>query len=560
MVRQGRVIEEEVKNIGLLTRDQIKEVHSLQKETHESIDEILLRLGYIKTQEVGNIIAEHLGLAFTPIKDLEISTLIINKVPSTVAYRHRIVPVRVENNILFIATDRPFNYLASANIEEFLKSKIEFQLASPEDLTALLERFYSLKEQPIDTIIEDFEAETVVLKKKEVSEEEAPIIKLVSMLIADAFKRRSSDIHIEPLENKFRIRYRIDGILHEVPGPPKHLQSSVISRVKLMAGMDIAEKRLPQDGRIRLTIHQKDIDLRVSTLPAIYGESVVLRILDRSSFLMGLSQLGFLEDEQETFEKIIRSPHGIILDTGPTGSGKTTTLYACLNYINKPDRKLVTIEDPVEYQLNGVNQVQIKPQIGLSFATGLRSILRQAPDVIMVGEIRDYETAQIAIQAALTGHLVISTLHTNDAPGAITRLVDMGVKSYLVASSLQAILAQRLVRMVCPECRIPYIPTKEELANFGIKQDVLKKATFYTGRGCDVCSQTGFKGRIAIFEFLVVTDKVRDLIYKRVSSNIIREEVRKDRMRTLREDGIVKATRGITTLSEVARVTQTDID
>ena len=559
MVRPRRVIEEEVKNIGLLTQAQITEVQNLQKETHERIDEILLRLGYIRTQEVGNIIAEHLGIPFVSTKDSNIPLSIIDKVPSTLAYRHRIVPLNLENDILIIATDIPFNFLAADNLEAFIKTNIELRLTMATDLSTLLERYYSLKEQPIETMMDKIDMETVVLKKAEITEEDAPIIRLVSLLITDAFKRRASDIHIEPLEDKFRIRYRIDGILHEVPGPPKHLQGSIISRVKLMSGMDIAEKRLPQDGRIRIVIQGKELDLRVSTLPAIYGESVVLRILDKSSFLLGLSQLGFMDNDRERFEHLVRSPHGIILDTGPTGSGKTTTLYASLSYINKPDRKLVTIEDPVEYQLNGINQVQIKPQIGLTFANGLRSILRQAPDVIMVGEIRDFETAQIAIQAALTGHLVFSTLHTNDAPGAVTRLIDMGIKPYLVASSLQAVLAQRLVRTLCPDCKTEYIPTKEELANFNTSKEDIEKTKFYTGKGCDSCSQTGFKGRISIFELLIFTDKIRELIYQSVPSNIIREEAKREGMCTLREDGFIKASKGITTLSEVIRVTQMDI-
>jgi len=339
-------------------------------------------------------------------------------------------------------------------------------------------------------------------------------------------------VHIEPLENKFRIRYRIDGILVEVPGPPKRLQGAVISRVKIMAGMDIAEKRLPQDGRIRIQVGARELDLRVSTLPALYGESVVLRILDKSSYMMGLSELGFAPDDEKKFKKIVRLPHGIFLVTGPTGSGKTTTLYAALHYINKPDRKLITIEDPVEYQITGINQVQIRPQINLTFAMGLRSMLRQAPDIIMVGEIRDFETAQIAVQASLTGHMVFSTLHTNDAPGALTRLIDMGIKPYLVASAVQAIMAQRLVRVICKVCKTEYTPTDTEIAMLRLTQPLPKNAKFYKGKGCVVCSQTGYRGRIAIFELLVIKDELREMVFDNRPANDLKRKARELGMHT----------------------------
>jgi general secretion pathway protein E/type IV pilus assembly protein PilB len=387
-------------------------------------------------------------------------------------------------------------------------------------------------------------------------DDDAPVIKLVNMIIEEALKRRASDIHIEPLEHKFRIRYRIDGVLHEIQGPPKRLQGSIISRLKIMAGMDIAEKRMPQDGRIKLKLEKKELDLRVSTLPATYGESVVMRILDKSGFMVGLEDMGFLPENKKDFEKLINLPNGMILVTGPTGSGKTTTLYATLSHINQKERKVITIEDPVEYQLDGINQVQVKSQINLTFASGLRSMLRQAPDIIMVGEIRDLETAEIAIQSALTGHLIFSTLHTNDAVGTVARLIDMGIKPYLVASTVQGILAQRLVRTICPSCREAYNPSAEEAAMLSISPGRLKDCELYKGKGCSACNNTGFKGRMGIYELLIMNDNMRELVIENTPSTVLCKKAREFGMRTLKEDGMEKVKRGYTTIEEILRVTQ----
>jgi general secretion pathway protein E/type IV pilus assembly protein PilB len=376
------------------------------------------------------------------------------------------------------------------------------------------------------------------------------------MLFEEAYQHRASDVHLEPLEDKFRIRYRVDGVLQEMPGPPKRLQGSLISRVKIMAGMNIAEKRLPQDGRIKFNADNKELDLRVSTIPAIHGEGVVVRILDRSRLVLDLEKLGFSPEEKKNYEELITLPNGIILVTGSTGCGKTTTLYTSLSQINKPTKKLLTLEDPVEYQLTGINQVQVKPEIGLTFASGLRSMLRQAPDVIMVGEIRDYETAAIAVQASLTGHLIFSTLHTNDAIGAIVRLVDMGVKPYLVASTLQGILAQRLIRTLCPRCKKPYRPDEKELKAFGKSLSQAKGVTFYQAKGCEECHSTGYKGRIGIFEFLLLDDEFRNLVCEAPQSTELKKMAGRKGMRSLREDGWIKAAEGKTTLSEILRVTQ----
>ena len=559
------IIEEMLKGIGLLKLEQINEVRRIQRDTRERFGLILLRKGYISDENIRNLVVTQLGVKLDEIQNLKIESEVIKKVPVTFAYHHKIVPIRFNNNILTIATDNPFNFLAIENFKVFLKHNIEGVLTSEENIDKLLDKYYGHKEEaPLDVLIADMGigqkiAADETKKAEVISKEEAPVIKLVSLVIAEAVKRRASDIHIEPLEDKFRIRYRIDGVLQEVPGPPRRLQASVISRVKIMAGIDIAEKRLPQDGRIRIDIGGRKLDLRVSTLPAIHGESVVLRILDKSSFLLSLKELGFDSQDEEKFKRLINMPNGILLVTGPTGSGKTTTLYASLSYINKPDKKLITVEDPVEYQISGVNQVHIRPQINLTFASSLRSILRQAPDVIMIGEIRDFETAQIAIQAALTGHLVFSTLHTNDAPGAITRLIDMGIKPYLVASAVQAVLAQRLVRVICPSCRVEYKPTKEELEMIKLTPEQLKKARFYRGKGCEDCLDTGYKNRIGIFELLVMTEKIRELVFEKISSSFIKEKARTLGMVTLREDGMGKVLRGITTISEVMRVTQQDI-
>jgi len=380
------------------------------------------------------------------------------------------------------------------------------------------------------------------------------------LIILEAFRNRASDIHLEPMETRFRVRYRIDGVLHEVDSPPKRLQPAVISRVKIMAHMKISEKRTPQDGRILVNIIGRELDLRVSTVPTNHGESVVMRILDKQNLALGLPKLGFFSDDQQTFERLIGLSDGIILVTGPTGSGKTTTLYACLGAINKPDRKIITVEDPVEYQISGINQVQVRSDINLTFSYALRSILRQAPNIIMIGEIRDIETANIATEASLTGHLVFSTLHTNDAPSAITRLLDIGVKPFLVASSLRAVMAQRLVRCICDHCKEEYTPTEAELRLLGDAAQQMSETTLYKGRGCNKCALTGYSGRKGIFEIFLITDEIQRMIFETVPASELRKRARECGMRTLREDGLRKVIAGVTTIDEIVRVTMGDID
>jgi len=389
---------------------------------------------------------------------------------------------------------------------------------------------------------------------------DAPLIKLVNSLIVEAFKMRASDIHLEPLPKRFRLRYRIDGVLHEMKAPPKRLQAAILSRLKIQSNMSISEHRVPQDGRIQTAVGGKLIDLRVSCLPTNHGESIVMRILDKEGLRLGLPELGFFTDDQQTFERLIALPDGILLVTGPTGSGKTTTLYSCLHFINRPDRKIITVEDPVEYLLAGINQVQVNDVVGLTFGAALRSILRQAPNVIMIGEIRDLETATIAINASLTGHLVFSTLHTNDAPSAVTRLIDIGVKPFLVASSTRGLMAQRLVRKVCRQCAAPYVPTEAEMRTLGMDAGQLHGATFLHGKGCANCTNTGYRGRFGIFEIFVIDDEARKLIYEKVPASVLRTRAREMGMRTLREDGVRKAQAGMTTPDEVIRATVGDMD
>ncbi len=551
MNRKKEFVIEVLKNIGLLNERQINEALREQLKTGERFGKILSRLGYISNEAVGQALIPQLGILpiKLPSRD-SVDKDLVTKLSPEVALTHRVFPIKYEMDVLQLATDDPFNFIAIDNIKRFTDLDLEIELANKEELEGLLNSFYTKKEKAPEFLKV---SENI---KEGTADIDAPIIRLVDLIIEEAVKRRASDIHIEPLEEKLRLRYRIDGVLQEVPAPPKRLQGPIISRIKIMANMDIAEKRQPQDGRIKASLVNRELDIRVSTLPAIYGESVVMRLLDRSGFLLNLEDLGFLPESRKEFERLIKMPNGMILVTGPTGSGKTTTLYAVLSHINQKERKIITVEDPVEYQLDGINQVQIKPQIGLTFASGLRSMLRQAPDIIMVGEIRDLEAASIAIQAALTGHLILSTLHTNDAVSSITRLIDMGAKPYLVASTLLGALAQRLIRTICPSCSEPHKLTEEESALLFSKSKPPEDIQVNKGRGCEACNNTGYKGRIGIFEFLIINDRIRELIFERASSNLIFEEAKKMGMRSLREDGFEKVKAGLTTLQEVMRVTQ----
>jgi len=549
-----------------MTERQIQEALKAQKVHRRRFGQLLAELKFIPSENIAKSLVSQFGISPTKINPTEISPDAIKLISYELACLHRILPVKLDKTTLTIATDSIFNFLAVDNLQAILKVRqLDIVYVQTELFDSCMNKVY--KREEVKKVIKDKPAPQEKEKKEGVSEflrqaenitgkEEAPIVKLVSLLLQEAYQNRASDVHLEPLEDQFRIRYRIDGVLEEVPGPPKRLTGSLISRVKIMAGMDIAEKRLPQDGRIKFSANGKELDLRVSSIPSIHGESIVIRILDRSRLVLDLEKIGFSPKDKAQYEELIKLPNGIILVTGPTGCGKTTTLYTSLTLLNKPTKKLLTLEDPVEYQLPGVNQVQIKPEIDLDFTSGLRSMLRQAPDIIMVGEIRDYEAAAIAIQASLTGHLIFSTLHTNDAPGAITRLIDMGVKPYLVASTLQGILAQRLIRSLCPKCKKPYQPNKDELEAFGKSASSAKGLKFYQPSGCPECHSSGYKGRIGIFELLILDDEIRNYISEEAVAYKIRQLASKKGMHSLREDGWLKATQGITSLDEILRVTQ----
>lgn len=500
---------------------------------------------------------EHLG-----VDDLPRVPFVLDGISARFIRENRIVPLELRDDVLRVLMADPDNRAAIDALKVAVASLVKVFTADEAVIAEYINRFYGKEAQDLNKIIENIgesglefiqEDEEDAERLKDIASE-APIIQLVNFIIKRAVEGRASDIHIEPYEEELKVRYRIDGILYDIESPPKRLQAAIISRIKIMARLNIAERRLPQDGRIRLRVEEREIDLRVSSIPVMHGESVVMRILDREHIIIDVNQLGFPPDTLSTFHQLITRPHGIILVTGPTGSGKTTTLYGALDKINSPDKKIITVEDPVEYQIRGINQIQVKPQIGLNFNNTLRHIVRQDPDIIMIGEIRDLEAADIAIQAALTGHLVFSTLHTNDAPSALTRLLDIGVENFLLSSTIRAILAQRLVRVICPACRTEdtQAMNTEEFRALGIDS----RTILYRGQGCEQCSHTGFYGRTGIFELLVVTDEIRKMIVRQTDANLIRSEARRQGMRTLLEDGIRKATAGRTTLGEVLRVTQ----
>jgi general secretion pathway protein E len=551
---------------GLIDQDELHTALNLQPESTEKLCKLLVDLGYVSEKDCLAVVAEHLNVSSISGAEYPAVPVLENVLTHRFMKQCKFVPVALENNVLTLAMTDPLDDATLDLVRQVTGFTIKAVLGAESEIMDVLEKFYGSSASTFGRIIEGIDEGSIDSLADEIEDieqlkdlaSEAPVIRLVNLILSKAIEARASDVHIEPFEKDLKVRYRIDGILYDVESPPKKLKAAIISRVKIMAKLNIAERRLPQDGRIKLKVLGKDIDLRVSTLPTMYGESVVMRILDKSnSDLYDLQRLGFPADSLRELEALIRHPHGILLVTGPTGSGKTTTLYSALGTINLPDKKIITIEDPVEYQMDGVNQIQVNPQIGLTFATGLRHIVRQDPDVIMVGEIRDLETAEIAIRAALTGHLVFSTLHTNDAPGAITRLVDMGAEDYLIASSLLGVLAQRLVRVICPHCRVEVFPVPEMLDEIGFRRgDSPEPDRFYEGRGCERCSNTGFSGRLGIFELMVVNDEVRKLTVGKADSGQIRKKALEYGMRSLRDDGWLKVRQGLTTLSEVLRVTQ----
>lgn len=558
-------VDELLRRTGLFTPAQVGEMLAARAATGQPLVDVLLNSAIVPEERLLTALAEVLHLRFTKLADQDIDTAARAKVPTRVVFQYNVLPIRADDRALVVATSDPFNLPMIEALRLVAGCRVELVLSPRTEILKALKKYYGVGAETLDAllhknVLDIEEAEPITKADLEQAGGEASVVKFVNQIVAEAVKERATDIHIEPMEEDLRIRYRVDGVLHQTPVPPqlKHFQSAIISRIKVMANMDIAERRLPQDGRINVRRGSDEIDVRVSTIPTTYGESVSLRLLMRSSIFLGLDKLGLGAADETTIRHLLDLPHGIILVTGPTGSGKSTSLYAFLSTINSIDQRIITIEDPVEYELPGVNQINVKPDIGLTFASGLRHILRQDPDVIMVGEVRDLETAEIAIRAALTGHLVFSTLHTNDSAGAITRLLDMGIEPFLVSSALEAVLAQRLVRTICPACKEQYAPGADYLTKAGFPAADLSRTKFYRGRGCEECRFTGYKGRTGIYEVLLVSEALRPLIIDRAPSTTVKQAAAGRGMKSLRDDGWEKVKAGWTTVEEVARVTQED--
>ncbi len=551
-------VEQVLLERSFITEEQLKKIREDSKKKGIPVGKLLVRSGVVSEDDYAHAMSEILGVPYIDLANYLVDAATIKCIPENIARKHKAIPVFKIGSTITVAMTDPKDIMVIDDLTRRSKCEIEPVLAAEGAILSAIDQYYGVTGS-VDEVIKDIdkgtkkEAGPVELDSAKLSEmaEEAPVIKLVNLIIMQAVKDGASDIHIEPEETALKVRFRVDGILHEMFSPPKHLEPALMSRIKVLSKMDISEKRKPQDGRFNLKIENRDIDMRVSSFPTIYGENIVIRILDRSSILLGLDKLGFSKDVQKEFEKLIKRPHGIILVTGPTGSGKTTTLYSALSAIDSEEKNIITVEDPVEYHLGRIRQSQINPKAGLMFASGLRSILRQDPDVVMVGEIRDKETAEIAIQAALTGHLVFSTLHTNDASGALSRLIDMGIEPFLISSSVVGILAQRLVRVICDKCKQSYKPTEE--ISKGLE---LEGKELFKGKGCKRCKETGYKGRIGIFELLVINDNIRKLIVDRSQSDVIKKKANESGMKVLRNDGLNKVREGVTTVDEVIKATQ----
>jgi general secretion pathway protein E len=559
---RSRLLGEILVAEGLTSPDAVERALARQRTTGELIGEALVALGVVTQDEVLRAVAQQQDLPYLTRDEMPSALPVLKNLSAKYLRTYAVCPVSVEGGSVTVATSDPRNPMVVDDLRQTTGLSVKLVVSSPEAITEAIDRTYDgANASALQRIVEGMDDERGQDGDEDVSHLrdmafEAPVVRLVNLLVENAITAEASDIHIEPFEDTLRIRYRIDGILYDQEAPPRRLQAAVTSRIKIMAEMNIAERRLPQDGRIRVNLHGTRVDIRVSTIPTVHGESIVMRLLQRSSVFLPLDKLGFPADTLKRFDALIKRPHGIVLVTGPTGSGKTTTLYAALDKINSPDRKIITVEDPVEYQLKGVNQIAVKPKIGLTFATGLRHIVRQDPDVILVGEIRDLETAEIAIQASLTGHLVFSTLHTNDAPAAITRLQDMGVEPYLVASVLEGVLAQRLVRRICAACRVPDTPSPADLDALGVTAP--PGTRLFRGKGCEECRSTGYRGRMGIYELFPITEDARSLVLRRAPARDIRQYAVSAGMVTLRLDGWRRACEGLTTVEEILRVTQED--
>ncbi len=563
--RKGNYVDILVRK-GVISTDQLAEAQQMSKESGQKLAEALIRLGYATGEDITRAMAEQHGMDYVNLSEVVIPPSVVELVPESVARENAVIPLSEGDGKLTVIISDPDDYETIEKLRFILNRPIETALAPRDAITEAINRHYgqtvgesadSMLQEFTDTAIDFTETmDEQGTRDEDVDETSAPIVRLVHMMITEAVQLRASDIHVEPFEDRIRIRYRIDGVLVERDSPPRRLLGALLSRLKILSKLDIAERRRTQDGRIKVTVGEKELDLRVSVIPTNHGQSVVMRILDKDSIRVGLRQLGFADDDFQKVKNIIQRPNGILLVTGPTGSGKTTSLYAVLNELNTPDKKIITAEDPVEYYLAGVNQVEIKHDIGLDFARVIRAMLRQAPNIILVGEMRDLETAQMGIQASLTGHLVFSTLHTNDAPSAITRLIDMGVPSYLVASSVVAIMAQRLVRVICQKCKQSFSPPQTMLEAAGITKEMTANANFLKGRGCGNCQGTGFRGRLGIYELMTMSPKIREQTFNAEPTDVIRRTALAEGMKTLYWDGIYKVLRGVTTLEEVLSITK----
>ena len=558
--------------MGVLTREKVHECLEIQKQRHGKvrIGEIFVELGLVDQEQLQMALAAQRGMEYMDLSEAAIPPEVIEKVPAQMAKTYHIIPVEYnkERNELKVVLDNPDNFRATDDLSTLMGFKVTARITDHEALEKALAKYYEGKEEnegiseligeiQQDGFLAEFEGRDKSIDLDELKElsESNPVKKLLNLVLMQAIRDKASDIHFEPFENEYKMRYRIDGVLYEMIPPPKHIAAALSSRIKVMANLDIAERRLPQDGRISLTVQGNPIDLRVSVLPTMFGESVVLRVLDRSLMSLDVEKIGLRQDDLTAVRQLIHKPNGIVIVTGPTGSGKTTTLYACLSELNDIETKLITTEDPVEYDIDGIIQVQMKPDIGLTFAKCLRSILRQDPDIIMVGEVRDLETAEIAAQSALTGHLVFTTLHTNDAPSSVARLLDLGVEPFLITATIEGIIAQRLVRKICEHCKTAFEPSEEQLMELSLSPEDIKGKKFFYGRGCDRCNRTGYRGRTAIFEIMAFNDQLRELIMNHASTNVLRGAAQKAGMRLLRDNGLAAIYDGLTTIDEVVKET-----
>lgn len=566
MARDRRPIGQLLKEMGLVTEYEIQEALAVQNEQGGNLGQILVDMDFVDQKDLLFALAVQSGMDYIDLDEIDIPDEIIDLVDFSVAETYNVIPVSYDGSAVTLALSDPTNVSIFDDLRFMLDSEVSAVVAAPDAVERAFEKYYGDKKAAsMESIVASLEGGDVELlegrdeipdlERLEKDAHSKPVVKLLNLILLQAIKDRAADIHLEPFENDFKVRYRVDGVLYEMVPPPAHLALAITSRVKVMAGLNIAETRVPQDGRIELNIGGRPVDMRVSTLPTAFGESVVMRVLDRANVNLDLEEVGLRPNELEAIKRLIDLPHGIILVTGPTGSGKTTTLYSGLNYANSVDIKIITTEDPVEYDLPGIVQVQVNEDIGVTFAGCLRSILRQDPDKILVGEIRDLETGQIAVQASLTGHVVFSTLHTNDAPSAITRMLDLGVEPFLLAATLEAVIAQRLVRKICTKCRVEYTPTEEELYELELTPDDVGGRTFYYGQGCEECNGTGYRGRIGVFEIMMLTEELRKLITQESSTDHIRELAKARGMNTLRDSGLLAIYDGITTIEEVVRET-----